>query len=149
MALDIQEGDVKLFNTLDGGDVTVADGLINMSPGLDTAVYLSLFGGNQDDNTNAGNPLTWWGNIGEVEARQYRSSTQYLLRSLPLTTGNLIFIQEAVEQDLKWMLDNNIASEIEVEVTIPQLNRVKIDIAIDAQGLRNEFNFTENWEASV
>jgi hypothetical protein len=47
-----QEGDVHLFQTVNDGDICVVGGLVEMSSGLDTAAYISLFGGNeQDDGT--------------------------------------------------------------------------------------------------
>ncbi len=147
--LDVQEGDVKLFNTLEGGEITVEDGFVLMSPGLETAAYLSLFGGNKDDSTRDGDQLSWWGNIGELTENQYRSLTQHLLNSLPITSANLLIIENAVRQDLKWMLDLRIASSIEVVVIVPQRNKIDIIIDIEAQGVRSSFNFTENWEASI
>ena len=86
-----QQGDVSLRQTDDGGEITVVNGVVEMSGGLETAVYLSLFGGNEDDDGRADNPQTWWGNLAENEPeRQYRSETQHLLQALPATTGTLI-----------------------------------------------------------
>jgi phage gp46-like protein len=144
-----QQGDVLLFNTLDGGEININNGIVEMSNGLGVTVYLSLFGGNGDDDGTAGNPLSWWGNIDEPELNHYRSETQYQIGRLPLTTGNLIKIEDAVRCDLKWMLTEDIASEIDVEASIPEVNKLNIKVDITAQGLRESFNFTENWEASV
>ena len=46
----VQQGDVLLFQTIDDGNVEVINGIITMSGGLDTAAYLSLFGGNEEDD---------------------------------------------------------------------------------------------------
>jgi phage gp46-like protein len=149
MITNEQQGDVHLFQTLDGGNITIVGGIVEMSNGLGVAAYISLFGANSDDNGLAGNPLSWWGNTDEPEVNQIRSETQYLLTRLPQTTSNLLKIEDAIQKDLSWMLLNNIASTIDVDVTIPALNRINIKLDINAQGTKESFNFTENWEASI
>lgn len=125
--------DVLLRQTNDGGDITAEAGLLAMSDGLETAAYLSLFGGNEQDPGDADSAESWWGNVGELEpARQYRSETQYLLRSLPAVPANLRRIEEAAERDLEWMLDSGIAKSIAVSASIPELNRVRVDVIITA-----------------
>lgn len=143
-----QQGDVLLFQTDDDGDIVVELGIVEFSGGLGTAAYLSLFGGNEDDDGRAANNLTWWGNIDEIEPdRKYRSETQNLLRSIPAVSRNLLRIQDAALRDLQWMLDRDVASSINVVATIPGLNRVDIEIRIEAVGEETRFKFTENWKA--
>lgn len=149
MAAALQQGDVLLFQTDDDGEIEVLDGVVTMSPGLETSAYLSLFGGNEDDDGLADNPFNWWGNLSEVPAEQYRSRTQRLLESLPVTSGNLLRVQAAVEADLQWVLDENVASLVAADVSIPAINRIKIIVQIEARGVESTFTFTENWRASV
>jgi phage gp46-like protein len=144
-----QQGDVLLFQTVDDGEINIVNGVVEMSSGLGVAAYLSLFGGNANDNGLAGSNLTWWGNIDEPEVNQYRSETQYWLSRLSITSSNLLRIEDSVNNDLAWMLSENIASSIDIDVTIPSVNKINITVAIEAQGVRETFNFTENWEASV
>ena len=145
-----QQGDVKLFQTDNEGDIAVRGGLVEMSGGLETAAYLSLFGGNEDDDGRADNLVTWWGNLGETdEARQYRSETQNLLRALAATSGNLRRIEDAALRDLAWFEASNVASSVAVAATMPGLNRIKITVDIEAYGSESRFEFVENWKASV
>jgi len=123
--------DVLLRQTNDGGDLTLDGGLFLMSDGLGTAAYLSLFGGNEQDRGDADSTESWWGNVGELDpARQYRSETQYLLRSLPAVPANLLRIEEAASRDLEWMIDSGLAKSITVSVSIPELNRIQVDVVI-------------------
>ena len=146
----LQQGDVKLFQTDDDGNVSVVDGVMEMSGGLETAAYLSLFGGNDDDDGRDGNPLEWWGNIGEnIQARKYRSETQNLIQGLPATTGNLQRIEDAAKRDLAWFLSVGAASSVAVGATIHGLIRVKITVTIEANGEESTFSFTENWKANI
>lgn len=146
--MTFQQGDVLLQQTLDGGDITVENGVVKMTGKFDTAVYLSTHGGNEDDPGDSDTTQMWWGNIDEtVSERQYRSKTQHLLRTLPAISSNIPVIQDAVKDDLQWFLDAKIASDIRVDVTLPRRNTVQITGYIEAQGEQTAFNFTENWEA--
>ncbi len=145
----MQQGDVKLVNTVDGGDISVVGGVTEMSSGFETASYLSMFGGNKEDDGSDGNPETWWGNIDETEpAKQYRSETQFILDSLPASSGNLKRVEAAAIRDHQWFLDLQIASSVTVEATIPTRNKIKLTVNINAEGEETSFSFTENWKAA-
>ena len=146
----MQQGDVNLFQTDDDGEISVVNGVVQMTGSFETAAYLSLFGGNEDDDGSAGNPQTWWGNLGVVDgAGKYVSETQNLLQAIPATSANLLRIEEAVKRDLQWFLDLSVASSVTVAVSIPALNRVKIVVRIEAVGEESEFSFVENWKAAT
>lgn len=144
-----QVSDVKLFNAADGGDIEIINGVVTMESGLGTSVYLSLFGGNENDSgLQADNSRQWWGNLSETDpAKQYRSRTQYALRSLPAVPANMLRLQDAVKADLDWMLAE-VASKIDVVTTMPALNRVNITIAITVDNAAYEFEFTRPWGAA-
>ena len=136
----MQQGDILLYQTDDDGEINVENGLVEMAGGLQTAAYLSMFGGSETD-------IEWWGNIDELlDARKYTSETQILLKSIPSTTGNLNRIKSAVERDLAWMVTDGAATEIAVEVTMPGLNQVLITIDIDGD---ESLEFLENWNAEI
>lgn len=142
-----QQGDVLLFQTDNDGDISVESGLVAMSGGLETTVYLSLFGGNEDDDGSADNPDNWWGNLDETQPeREYHSETQNLLQAIPATAANLRKIEDAARRDLAWMVSVGAATEIGVAATIPALNRVKLTIDIDGD---TTLEFVENWQAAV
>lgn len=141
--------DVRLFHTPDGGEVEIVGGTVTMGDGLETAVYLSLFGGNERDrNLEADDRLQWWGNLDERdESRRYRSETQALLRALPATTASLRRLEDAVSRDLAW-LEQEIASALEVTVSIPRVNAIAIDVVVVVKfGTRYPFQFASNWGA--
>jgi len=143
-----QQGDVSLFQTNDDGEITVEDGIVTMGGGLETSAYLSLFGGNEDDDGSQDSSFSWWGNLDEVDpARKYRSETQNLLQALPATTGNLRRIEDAANRDLAWFIENKVASSVNVTASIPGINKIKLKIDIEAQGEESSFEFVENWKA--
>lgn len=144
----MQQGDVVLFQEYDGGNIAIEDGLVLMGGGLETAAYLSMFGGNKDDDGRFENNLSWWGNLDEnIKTRQFRSETQFLLDTIVPVTSNLLRIEDAVKRDLAWLLSEKIASKITVMVSMPALNTIKITGKIEAIGLESSFEFVENWKA--
>jgi phage gp46-like protein len=146
----MQQGDVLLQQTNDNGDITVVNGVTTMTGSFETTAYLCLFGGNEDDAGGADKSETWWGNLDEIDPDlRYVSETQYLLKSLPAISSNLLKLQAAAERDLAVFTSKSIASSVTVAVSIPALNRVAIAVDIEAVGEKSSFKFTENWEASA
>lgn len=141
----MQQGDVLLFQTDNDGDINVTGGIVELSGGLQTTAYLSLFGGNEDDEGGSDLALTWWANLDELEPyRQYRSETQNALQALVAIPANLRRVEDAATRDLAWTVDQKVASSISVVATMPGLNKIKLTIDIDGD---KTLEFVENWKA--
>lgn len=142
--------DVVLYNTADGGEIVCEGGIVALDPGIESAVYNSLFGGNEDDTgDDDGEPNQWWGNVIETdENKLLRSRTQHLLRSMPATSGNLRLVEDAVAQDLEWMVKTELASFVGAFASMPALNKVQIDVKIIVNGVEYNPTFTRPWGAS-
>jgi phage gp46-like protein len=139
--------DVRLFHTPDGGDIAFENGLAVLSDGLDSAAYLSLFGGNEDD---AGLPADvskqWWGNFSESNtSRRYRSETQYALATLPPTTGNLRRIESAATNDLAWFIADGFAESVTPMGSMPALNHIRLDVVFVIDGQSFVVSFDRPW----
>lgn len=133
--------DVLLFQTADGGDITASNGQLALTEGLDVAVYLSLFGANENDSgLSADDSKQFWANFDEPDAdKRYRSATQFLLRNLPLIPANLTRIEDAAANDLKWLL-TSVSDSIAVRATMPGVNRVQLNIALVINGKTTAFS---------
>jgi phage gp46-like protein len=138
-----QQGDVLIFHTPDDGDLEIKIGVITMGSGLRSAVYISLFGGNEDDSGGDRDPHNWWGNIGQRV--QVRSETQFLLQTMTPTSANLLRLEDAVRRDLNWFKASGVATDIKARVIIPAYNSVKIIINID----NRDFEFVDNWSVNA
>jgi phage gp46-like protein len=130
------EGDLLLEDTPDGGDIRIEDGLFVSDRSFHTSVYLSLFGGNKEDNGKVRNRKTWWGNTlrGVSENQKLASRFQALIHGLPMTTKNILDAEEAVRLDLKWMVDDGIADEIIVDGRAVSHSRFQLKVQINAKG---------------
>lgn len=138
--------DVVLFQTDNGGEIECVAGQITLDEGLFSAVFISLFGGNEDDSgDDVDKSREWWGNKIETDpTKKIRSRTGSLLRSLPAISGNLGRIEDAVTLDLQWMLDTKLADAVVPAVSIPALNKIKIDLKIEIQNRVYDLSFTKN-----
>lgn len=125
--------DVYLFQTLDDGDITDE---LTMTEGLETAIYLSLFGGNEDDDGTTSGSKSWWGNVNADRADDVQvSRLQNLLIGLPATTGNLKRLNDAARRDLSWL------DGVTVSSTIPELNHVQFTVSVDDE----QYTYTSGW----
>lgn len=143
-------GDIHLYHTLDGGEIEVAGGEVRTTGGLESLVYLSLFGGNANDSAAENDPLQWWGNFIELDAaRKYRSRTQNVLRSLPVSTGNLRKLQQAISLDLQDLQTRGIITGADVSLYLEDRNRVCITLVIHGDSESLELIYQLNWEADI
>lgn len=141
-----QQGDVLLYQGNDDGEIDVVNGVVTMSGGLETAAYLSLFGGNEQDDGRSDSPLQYWGNYGETPDRQYRSETQYLLRSIPAIPANLRRLEDAATRDLGWFVSSGAATSVSASATMPGPGRIRLVVSIDEEVIGD---YIENWKADV
>lgn len=146
-----QQGDVWLFASDNEGDIEIEGGLATMVSNFDTMIYLTLFGGNVDDPGGDDKSKQFWGNFNEPDtAKHYRGEFQYMIDGLAASSSNLRLVEAAATRDLeKAFIDTNIADSVEVTATLPAHKRLALEIAIEAQGARTEYKFTENWESTV
>lgn len=114
--------DVYLYQGFDGGEISVKNGVIQMTDSLETAVYISLFGQDKGD---------YWGNLLSSNEQKINSQTAKLLVSLPSTMSNLNKLEEAIQSDLGWIKSLDYAKEIYVKLMIPGINAIGIYINID------------------
>lgn len=134
--------DVRLYQTNDGGDIVYTQGNpVMLSVGFETAAYLSLCGGNIDDDGSAGtDALQWWGNRTETDpVKQYRSKFLGAVQASQNLASDITRIEEAAASDLAWFVTEGVADDVAVSATVPNYNR--IDIKVDIQVGDNEYSF--------
>lgn len=142
--------DVRLYDTVDGGEIDYQNGQAMLADGLETAAYLSLFGGNEDDSgAEQDDARQWWGNFSETEeASQLRSRTQHVIKSMPLTSGNLVKTEDAALADLDWMR-NEFAADVVVSASIAAPRMLNLAVEIDVGDSAYVFTFSTPWNAGT
>lgn len=131
-------GDIFLFNTLDGGEIDIKDGKALMTEGLETAVYLSLF-----------SPSSWFCNEAAVDdAEVLYSNTQALINSAPQSTKNYRLLEQAISQDLNWLVTNNYADSVQSSVVSNNHSSIKIEIQITQSNDNQLITLETTWPES-
>ena len=144
-------GDVLLTSTPDGFDVVLENGLIKDCRDFDSAVLLSLMGGN-DEDLNRRPKETWWGNIVEGTQENEWISSEFgaMVKGFPLTSGNLRKAKDACKRDLDWIIKDAEADEIDVELTAESAQRVKLDVEVTQDGSKaGGGNYELQWQGAV
>ncbi len=117
--------DVLLQLTADGPAIQVKDGYVTQTEGFETAVVLSLFGGNIDGSD-------WWGDLDNPRTTEHnRSITGPLIQGLPLTPENLRRVEDAVRTDLAPLG----APDLSVSATFGGVNKLNIAVFTGARVL--------------
>jgi phage gp46-like protein len=146
------EGDLLLIDTPDGGDISIEDELFVNDRAFNTAVYLSLFGGNKDDTGKVKNKNEWWGNLlpETAEAEKLVSRFQAIITGLPMTAKNIQEAENAAALDLKWITDEGIAQSVEVDGRTGAGNKFYLNIAARADGKSiYENTFALFWKVGI
>lgn len=130
------EGDLALADSPDGGEIVIVDELFACDRTFNTAVYLSLFGGNRLDAGRVKSPNTWWGNLlsGTAEAEKMTSRFQAVIAGYPMTTSSIAFCETAALLDLAWLKAEGAADEIIVDGRFGNRNRFFLTVEIKAAG---------------
>lgn len=142
--------DALLLHGPDGADIQVVNGQLALSNGLYASVYLAMFGGNDEDSgDDAEERLQWWGNFTEPDAaRRYRSRTQYVMRGLSATTGNLARLREAVQEDLQSLVSDGTLTSFSARVRLTAPKRASIEVEVIANGEAYPFEYETAWEGT-
>lgn len=144
-------GDVLLTSTPDGVDVVLENGLIKDCRDFDSAVLLSLMGGN-DEDLNRRPKETWWGNLVERTQENEWISSEFgaMIKGYPLTSGNLRKAKDACKRDLNWILNEGGADDISVELAAESSQRVKLDVEVTQDGSKaGGGNYELQWQGAV
>ena len=137
--------DVRLYQTPDGGEISVANGVAELEDGLQSAAYLSLFGGNEEDSGgDEGEEKEWWGNTLERDpARALRSRFQHAVQASPLLPTNLPTFEDAARADLEWMV-GTLADAVDATASLPAINTLTLSVGIVVEGNRYPFDFVQS-----
>lgn len=131
--MNIYDGDVKLYPTEDGGQITIEKGQPIIDDGLETAAYISLFSGG------------YWGNAISDQDEKLESKLEALYTS-NLSNQTRLDAEEYVLQALDWMKRQGIAAKIEVEALIPRTGFLGLVVRIyQPDSTVEELRYQINW----
>lgn len=141
----------SIYEDGNGGQTIQRNNEIVQTRGLGILAYLEMFGGNVEAETQKeNNPgelhLDWWGNDSNLNSDTWiNSRTEKVLRGIELSSSSIYTIKSAIQYDLKNL---ERYGKITINVTLPSLNTVKIDITIEEPSKKTEQRLTIVWNAT-
>lgn len=120
-------------------DLALEAGGLAGDDGLRTAIAISLFSdarARADDPLPqaGGDPRGWWGDAGNTDVADQIGSRLWLFERAKLSSGLTLQLRDVVREALRWLVDDGIASDLAVAVTIgapeARFPTGKLDIAI-------------------
>ena len=137
MAKDLYSGDLYLFNTLNGGEISIKNGQPIMDQGLETAVFISVF-----------SKKSWQNDINKNNISRQTNSRFEEVLSGTLTNQSRLNAIKFADDSLNWLKKDKIADKIEIDAFIINGSKLLTVIEIFKPGEKNSlvFKFITNWE---
>lgn len=111
--------EIKLSDFGDGGAITSSGGDIDQDDGFLTAIYTSLFGGDNFYNIYSDYP----------QDKSFEDAIQ-----APITALNLKNAEQAASNLLKWMVDEGVVESVDVKAYGGSENKMNVDITTTEPG---------------
>lgn len=129
--------DIRIQETLDGGDAVLRGSDLQMVDQLSNQVYFALFGGNVEENTpavvdieNRVERFDFWGNSlfhSNEPDFQFNSNFERSLRDIALNTEGIQRLEQIASGDLAYLSE---FGEVTVTIIAEDVNRIRIVVRI-------------------
>lgn len=131
-------------------DISILNGDLKECDDLDSAVIISLFtwarasAGEVDENAPR---FGWFGDKIDADSTDSTGSKLYLLKRKKITSQTIMDAREYIEQALRWMIEDGVATEIkaEVERNASDVNRVDALVQIVRGDRSRTMKFNDLW----
>jgi hypothetical protein len=135
--------DILIYESGDGGEISIVANDLELSETLYQQVYLALFGGNVEANTKNNilvneERLDWWGNIlfhRAESTKQFNSNTERALLEIVLNSSGRLKIIQSVNDDLKYLND---LLTFTVDVQFFDVNKIRITVLFRQKGSQED-----------
>lgn len=145
--------DLELIETGDGGDVIKYKNDLSVIFGFQNMPLLAMFGGNVQASTpqnrlETEEDFSFWGNgllMPQQSGLQFNSETERILKNVAINSTGLTLIEQAVNNDLKFMQD---FATVSVSVAIISDDRIAIGIRLKQPDNLQQQDFIYIWNAT-
>lgn len=136
-------GDVRMG---DAGDLQTGDLLA--SAVIASLLTWRLADPNDDTSDYGGDRQGWWGDSYAAEANDLIGSRLWLLFRSKLNANTLVQIRQFCEESLAWLIEDQVASRVDVQVERFELNSVAVLLTVYRRdGTFRVLRFDGIWEA--
>jgi phage gp46-like protein len=134
--------DILIYESGDGGEFSLLNNDLETVGSITNNVYLALFGGNIEQNTDTsiidGEVRNdWWGN--NILDIPFNSNFERTLLNVAVTSAGIRQIEEAALSDLAFLSD---LAQVSVEVNIDSVDKISLIVSLqqpDSQEKRIKF----------
>lgn len=144
--------DIRTLMSDGVGDWALQPTGLEPDDGLETAVILSLFTDRRAEPTDdapGGDRRGWWGDDYADVPGDRIGSRLWLLAREKQTGAALLRARSYAIEALTWMIDDGVASRIDVEATAPRAGRLVLAITIQRPGEDpRTFRFERAWQST-
>lgn len=131
--------DILLYESGDGGEMSIQSNDLALAETLYMQVYLAMFGGNVEENTktsylNTEERFDWWGNtlfFDDEKSKQFNSNTERTLKNVSLNSSGRLEIIRAMNEDLSYLGD---VLDYNVNVELQDVNKIRLIIQFTQKG---------------
>ena len=135
--------DINLYESGNGGEMSIVANDLLISETLFQQVYLALFGGNVEAVTRGDEVIgqerfDYWANslfFADNPTRQCNSETEKFITNMPFTTSNRLKLIEYVKSDLSYL---SFLINYSVDVAFESSNRVVIIVNFTEKGSQED-----------
>jgi phage gp46-like protein len=133
----LRQGDIYIYLTEDGAEISVINGEPVMDGGFESAVLISLFANENKDH---------WMNEYMSEDEKMKGNFYSFIKNTAKTLTTMRKAEELAKLDLQWFIDIKAADDIQVTINSESPIRINMEINILADG-NTIFNRTYgvNW----
>lgn len=141
---------IKLISDYTHGQLDADNGKIKLDDTLQTSIFFSLAGGNiggvttNDRKPSGVENLDWFGNLylKEFDKPLFNSKFEQFLKKNPLSSGNLITLNQHALSDLQWIVNTKAVKSFSVSFEIVAANKLIVDItATEPDNTENRYRY--------
>jgi hypothetical protein len=138
--------DILLYESGNGGEISLKNGDIQMTDSISNQPYLAHFGGNVEASTTGEEIVgedrsDWWGNtfFENDQASQMNSELERALNNTALNSAGRLSITQSAKTDLEFLKE---IADIDCEASITGIDKISISDKI------NQTQKTFSWDAT-
>ena len=147
--------DISLYESGQGGDITVANNDLCTTDSLFNQVYIAFFGGNvanydqdSDEFVNGQERKEYWQNnlfFPEEEDSKMNSRVEVSLANIALTSQGLFDLRVSAEEDLEFLSKT---ATVSISVDLVESDVVRIIVTLNEKQIQSELKFSFVWDAT-
>lgn len=141
--------DVMVFESGSGGEWNLKANDVEYISGLTNQVYLALFGGNIEQNTDEGladveQRHDYWANAFILDEHQYNSTFERTIMNVALNSAGVSKLENAASEDLKYL---EAYADIAISGAVTGLGKFELTVQLDEpSGISTKLKFI--WDAT-